>query len=75
MHPKSVLNGNNSTDDYLPFFFLDWRRMFTLNCIPNGALPHIDSMEENHKLELYGVLENFPQVMIRSSMMIVCNLL
>ena len=21
MHPKSVLNENNSTDDYLPFFF------------------------------------------------------
>ena len=62
-------------DDYLPFFFLDQRRMFTLNCVPDGALPHIDSMEENHKLEFYGVLENLPQVMIRSSMMIVCNLL
>ena len=57
------------------FFFLDQRRMFTLNCVPGGALPHIYSMEENHKLEFYGVLENLPQVMIRSFMMIVCNLL
>ena len=24
--------------------------MFTLNCVPNGALPHIDKVEENHKL-------------------------
>ena len=24
--------------------------MFTLNCVPNGALPHIDRVEENHKL-------------------------
>ena len=56
-------------------FFLDKRQMFTLNCVPDGALPHIYSMEENHKLEFYGVLENLPQVMIRSFMMIVCNLL
>ena len=49
--------------------------MFTLNCVPNGALPHIDRVEGNHKLEFYEVLENLPQVMIRSSMMIVCNLL
>ena len=49
--------------------------MFTLNCVPNGALPHIDRVEENHKLKFYGVLENLPQVIIRSSMMIVCNLL
>ena len=47
--------------------------MFTLNCVPDDALLHIDSMEENHKLEFYGVLENLPQVMVRSSMMIVCN--
>lgn len=58
-----------------PFFFLDQRRMFTLNCVHDGALPHIDRMEETHKLEFYGVLENLPQVMIWSSMMIVCNLL
>ena len=58
-----------------PFFFLDQRRIFTLNCVLDGALPHIDSMEENHKLEFYGVLENLSQVMIKSSMMIVCNLL
>ena len=49
--------------------------MFTLNCVPDGALPHIDSVEENHKLEFYGVLENLSQVMIRSFVMIVCNLL
>ena len=62
---------------YLLFFsfFLDQRRMFTLNCVHDGALPHIDSMEENHKLEFYRVLENLPQVMIRSTMMIVYNLL
>ena len=49
--------------------------MFTLNCVPDGALPHIDRVEENYKLEFYGVHENLPQVMIRSTMMIVCNLL
>ena len=38
-----------------------------------GALSHIDSMEENHKWEFYGVLENLPQFMIRSSTMIVRN--
>ena len=58
-----------------PFFFLDQRRIFTLNCVLDGALPHIDRVEENHKLEFYGVLENLPQVMIRSSMIIACNLL
>ena len=56
-------------------FFLDQRRMFTLNCVLDGAPPHIDRVEENHKLEFYGVLENLSQVMIRSSMIIVCNLL
>ena len=74
MHPKSVLNGNNSTDDYLPFFSRLEMNVI-LNCVPDGALPNIDREEENHKLEFYGVLENLPQVMIRSSMMIECNLL
>ena len=54
-------------------FFLDKRRMFTLNYVPDGAIPHIDSVEENHKLEFYRVLEILPQGMIRSTMMIVCT--
>ena len=75
MHPNFVLNGNNATEDYLPFFFflLDYKWMITLNCVLDAALSHIDSVEENYKLEFYGVLENLPQFMIRSSMMIVCN--
>ena len=47
--------------------------MMTLNCVLDAALFHIDSVGENHKLEFYGVLENLPQFMTRSSTMIVCN--
>ena len=75
MHPNFVLNGNNATEDYLPFFFfarLDMNVYIELYVL-DGALSHIDSMEENHKWEFYGVLENLPQFMIRSSTMIVCN--
>ena len=53
MHPKSVLNGNNSSDDYLPFFFSRLEMNVTLNFVPNGALPHMDRVEENHKLEFW----------------------
>ena len=74
MHPKFVLNGNDSTDDYLPFFFprLEMNVYIEL-CTRWCTLTH--RVEENHKLEFYGVLENLPQVMIRSFVMIVCNLL
>ena len=30
----------------------------------------MDKVEENHKVEVYQVLENFPQVIIRNSVMI-----
>ncbi|XP_075656017.1 uncharacterized protein LOC142626116 isoform X1 [Castanea sativa] len=67
MHPNSVLNGKNSIEDDAPFLP---ETMFTLNCVPDSALPLMDRVEENQKVEFYGVLDNLPQVMIRSPVMI-----
>ncbi|KAK9990956.1 hypothetical protein SO802_025941 [Lithocarpus litseifolius] len=67
MHPNSVLNGKNSIEDDTPFLP---GTMFTLNCVPDSALPLMDRVEENQKVEFYGVLDNLPQVMIRSPVMI-----
>ncbi|XP_023906453.1 uncharacterized protein LOC136062121 [Quercus suber] len=67
MHPNSVLNGKNSIEDDAPFLP---ETMFTLNCVPDSALPLMDRVEENQKVEFHGVLDNLPQVMIRSPVMI-----
>jgi hypothetical protein len=63
MHPNSALNGSNFVEDDTPFFP---ETMFTLNCVPDSALSPIDRVEENQKVELYGVLDTLPQVMTRS---------
>lgn len=66
-HPSSVLNGSNSIEDDTPFFP---EVMFTLNCVPDSAVPPADRVDENWKVEFYGVLDTLPQVMNRSPVMI-----
>ena len=44
--------------------------MFTLNCVADCTLIHMDKVEENQIVEFYQVLENLPQVIIRNFVMI-----
>ena len=67
MYPSSVLDGKNSVDDDT-FFFPE--TMFTLNCVPERAVLPINRVEDNQKVEFNGVLDNLPQVMTRSPIMI-----
>ncbi|KAG7969705.1 hypothetical protein I3843_07G045100 [Carya illinoinensis] len=67
MPPNSVLNGSNSIEDDTPFFP---EVMFTLNCVPDSALPPAERVDENRKVEFYGVLDTLPQVMTRSPVVI-----
>ncbi|XP_041020484.1 uncharacterized protein LOC121262137 [Juglans microcarpa x Juglans regia] len=67
LHPNSVLNGNSLIEDDAPLFP---ETMFTLNCVPDSAFPHTDRVEENQKVEFYGVLDTLPQIMTRNPMMI-----
>lgn len=67
LHPNSVFNGNSLIEDDAPLFP---ETMFTLNCVPNSAFPHTDRVEENQKVEFYGVLDTLPQIMTRNPMMI-----
>jgi len=46
------------------------KTMFTLNCVLDSALIHMDKVEENQIVEFYRVVENLPQVIIRNSVMI-----
>ena len=43
---------------------------FTLNCILDSELIHLDKVEENQIVEFYQVLENLLEVIIKNSMMI-----
>ncbi|XP_059640279.1 uncharacterized protein LOC132282570 isoform X2 [Cornus florida] len=63
--PNSVLDDNNAMDDE---FFPE--TMFMLNCVPDSALPPINRVEYNQKVEFNGVLDNLPQIMTRSPIMI-----
>lgn len=67
MHPNSVLDGSHTVDDD-SFFFPE--TMFTLNCVPDSALPATNRAEDNQKMEFYGVLDTLPRVMTRSPVMI-----
>ncbi|XP_042509039.1 uncharacterized protein LOC122084674 [Macadamia integrifolia] len=62
----SVSDGNNSMDDETPFFP---ETMFSLNCVPDSALPPISRAEDNKKVEFYGVLDCLPHVVTRSPAM------
>ena len=68
MHPNSVLNLNNSIEDDSQIFWP--KTMFSLNCVADCALIHMDKVEENQIVEFYQVLENLPQVIIKNSVMI-----
>lgn len=67
LHPNSVLDGSNSVDDDSSFFP---ETMFTLNCVPDSALPATNRVEDNRKVEFYGVLDTLPRVMTKSPVMI-----
>ncbi|XP_021897585.1 uncharacterized protein LOC110814423 [Carica papaya] len=64
--PSSTLDGNNSDDD-VPFLP---ETMFTMNCVPDSALPSITRAQDNRKVEFYGVLDTLPQVTTKSPVMI-----
>ncbi|XP_043710671.1 uncharacterized protein LOC122659640 [Telopea speciosissima] len=65
MHSVSVSDGNSSMDDET--FFPE--TMFSLNCVPDSALPPISRAEDNKKIEFYGVLDCLPHVVTRSPAM------
>ncbi|XP_028079089.1 uncharacterized protein LOC114280877 isoform X1 [Camellia sinensis] len=64
---NSVLNDNDAIVDDTYFFP---ETMFPFNCVPDSALPHINRVEENHKVDFNGVLDMLPQIMTRSPIMI-----
>mgnify|MGYP003702970181 CR=1 FL=1 len=64
---NSVLNDNDAIGDDTYFFP---ETMFPFNCVPDSALPHINRVEENHKVDFNGVLDMLPQIMTRSPIMI-----
>ncbi|KAI4328123.1 hypothetical protein L6164_020505 [Bauhinia variegata] len=61
------LNGGNSVDDDSSIFP---EIMFTLNCVPDSALPPTNKVDINRKVKLYGVLDTLPPVTTRSAVMI-----
>uniref|UniRef100_A0A5B7AW21 Bromodomain associated domain-containing protein n=1 Tax=Davidia involucrata TaxID=16924 RepID=A0A5B7AW21_DAVIN len=67
MHPNSVLDDNNSIDDDTSFFP---ETMFTLNCVPDSALPPTYRVDDNQRVEFNGVLDTLPQILTRSPIMI-----
>ncbi|CAL5326757.1 unnamed protein product [Camellia sinensis] len=64
---NSVLNDSDAIDDDTYFFP---ETMFPFNCVPDSALPHINRVEEDHKVDLNGVLDMLAQITTRSPIMI-----
>ncbi|XVF17376.1 hypothetical protein REPUB_Repub10bG0116300 [Reevesia pubescens] len=67
LESNSVLDGNNSADDDIPFFP---ETMFMMNCVPDSALPPTTGVRDKKTIELFGVLDTLPQVSTRSPVMI-----
>lgn len=67
LESNSVLDGNNSADDDIPFFP---ETMFMMNCVPDSALPPATRVRDKKAIEFYGVLDTLPQVSTRSPVMI-----
>ncbi|XWS29605.1 hypothetical protein CRYUN_Cryun24cG0043400 [Craigia yunnanensis] len=67
LESNSVLDGNNSADDDIPFFP---ETMFMMNCVPDSALPPTTRVRDRKTIEFYGVLDTLPQVSTRSPIMI-----
>ncbi|XP_050370098.1 uncharacterized protein LOC126788163 isoform X2 [Argentina anserina] len=63
----SLIDGSSSVDHDAPFFP---EMMFTFNCVPESALPHMNREQDDPKIEFYGVLDMLPQVMTRSPVML-----
>ncbi|CAN6542070.1 unnamed protein product [Malus baccata var. baccata] len=67
MNPNSLLDGSNSVDSETSFFP---ETMFTFNCVPDSALPPLNRVDDNQKMECFGVLDTLPQIMTRSPVML-----
>ncbi|KAM7529364.1 hypothetical protein LguiB_032774 [Lonicera macranthoides] len=67
MRSNSGLDETNAIDVETLFFP---ETMFTMNCVPDSALPPTNREENNPKVEFNGVLDNLPQIMTRSPIMI-----
>lgn len=66
MPPKTVQDVNGSTEDDISFFP---EIMFSSNCVPDSSLPLRNEVEKNQKLDVYGILDNLPTVVSRSTAM------
>lgn len=58
-----ISNSNNEEITLLPEI------MFPSNCVPDSALPLTNIVEKNQNVEFYGVLDNLPTVVSRSTAM------
>ncbi|KAF9603138.1 hypothetical protein IFM89_033974 [Coptis chinensis] len=67
MHLSSVSDCNISSDDETSFFP---EIMFPADCVPDSALPSSNRVQDNPKIECYGVLDSLPHVMTRSPAML-----
>ncbi|XP_048437953.1 uncharacterized protein LOC103954710 isoform X1 [Pyrus x bretschneideri] len=67
LNPNSLLDGSNSIDSETSFFP---ETMFTFNCVPDSALPPLNRVDDNLKMECFGVLDTLPQIMTRSPVML-----
>ncbi|KAK3022749.1 hypothetical protein RJ639_045614 [Escallonia herrerae] len=63
---SNSLLDNNAVDE-APFFP---ETMFMVNFVPDSALPRANCVEDNLKVKFNGVLDNLPQIMTRSPIMI-----
>ncbi|CAK9172932.1 unnamed protein product [Ilex paraguariensis] len=67
MRSNPVVDDSDAIDDEMSFFP---ETMFTLNCVPESALSPMNRVKNNQKVEFNGVLDNLPQIMTRSPIMI-----
>lgn len=66
MPPKMVQDANGSIEDDISFFP---EIMFPSNCVPDSSLPLRNEVEKSQKLDVYGILDNLPTVVNRSTAM------
>ncbi|KAF6160638.1 hypothetical protein GIB67_019578 [Kingdonia uniflora] len=67
LHQTSISYGSNSVDDET--FFLP-EVMFRSNCVPDSALIPTNRLEDDKKMEFYGILDRLPHAMSRSPAML-----
>lgn len=66
MPHKTVQDVNGSLEDDVSFFP---EIMFPSNCVPDSSLPLRNEVEKNQELDVYGILDNLPTVVTRSTAM------